>query len=186
MIQLQTNFRAARRTRCWLYHIFAGRKPATLAGVEAVMNEAGRQELPAIRRAVLVGKKISPGNPSVKADGTVVRRRWGELGLSAGKVKANLTADEAVSILKGTTMQTRNQALADLAPRLKNELGGTDLTSILDNLKEYDRSNGVRTLVAANRVKGGLTANETDSILNGTSGTARSQAVSALASTSSH
>ena len=30
---------------------------------------------PAVRRAVLVGNKISPGNPSTKSDGTVVRTR---------------------------------------------------------------------------------------------------------------
>jgi predicted AAA+ superfamily ATPase len=33
---------------------------------------------------VLVGNKISPGNPVVKADGTVVRTLWGELAWQLG------------------------------------------------------------------------------------------------------
>ena len=55
------------------------------------MKEAGVAKLPTVRRVVLVGNKISPGNPVTKADGTVVRTLWGELawqlGFAAGGLK---------------------------------------------------------------------------------------------------
>lgn len=39
-------------------------------------------------RVVLVGNKISPGNPVTKPDGTVVRTLWCELGWQLGGEKA--------------------------------------------------------------------------------------------------
>ena len=46
---------------------------------------------PKVNRVVLVGNKISPGNPVTKSDGTVVRTLWGELawqlGYAAGGLK---------------------------------------------------------------------------------------------------
>src|SRR5467141_1194885 len=55
------------------------------------MQDAGAQMLATTRRVVLVGNKISPGNPVTKADGTVVRTLWGELawqlGYAAGGAK---------------------------------------------------------------------------------------------------
>jgi predicted AAA+ superfamily ATPase len=44
--------------------------------------------VPTARRVVLVGNKISPGNPSTKPDGTVVRTLWGELAWQLGGKKA--------------------------------------------------------------------------------------------------
>ena len=50
-----------------------------------------RSPLPPARRVVIVGNKISPGNPVKKTDGTVVRTLWGELawqlGFAAGGIK---------------------------------------------------------------------------------------------------
>ena len=45
---------------------------------------------------VLVGNKISPGNPVTKADGTVVRTLWGELAWQLGGRKAfdQIAADD--------------------------------------------------------------------------------------------
>ena len=48
------------------------------------MQEAGATTLPTIRRVVLVGNRISPGNPATKPDGTVVRTLWGELAWQLG------------------------------------------------------------------------------------------------------
>ncbi|MCX8005588.1 MAG: DUF499 domain-containing protein, partial [Burkholderiaceae bacterium] len=42
----------------------------------------------AARRVVLVGNKISPGNPATKPDGTVVRTLWGELAWQLGGKRA--------------------------------------------------------------------------------------------------
>ena len=65
--------------------------PSELVGIDAVLAEAGVSKLPKVSRVVLVGNKVSPGNPTVKADGTVVRTLWGELawqlGYAAGGAK---------------------------------------------------------------------------------------------------
>ena len=41
-----------------------------------------------VNRVVLVGNKISPGNPSIKNDGTVVKTLWGELAWQLGTEQA--------------------------------------------------------------------------------------------------
>lgn len=80
VVQLQTNFGGGKtHAMIALYHLFSGRPPAELPGVEAVMAEAGVHTLPQVRRVVLVGNRLSPGNPTTKPDGTVVRTLWGEL-----------------------------------------------------------------------------------------------------------
>jgi predicted AAA+ superfamily ATPase len=89
VVQLQTNFGGGKtHAMLALYHLFSGTAPAGLPGVDAVMAEAGIQALPRVRHVVLVGNRISPGNPSTKPDGTIVRTLWGELawqlGLAAG------------------------------------------------------------------------------------------------------
>ena len=92
VVQLQTNFGGGKtHSMLALYHLFSGASPSGLAGIDGVMQEAKVSVLPSARRAVLVGNKISPGNPSKKSDGTVVRTLWGELawqlGFAAGGVK---------------------------------------------------------------------------------------------------
>ncbi|MEW6420408.1 MAG: Swt1 family HEPN domain-containing protein [Deinococcota bacterium] len=85
VVQLQTNFGGGKtHSMLALYHLFGGAAAADLAGVEAVMAESGVKELPRARRVVLVGNKISPGNPLRKPDGTLVRTLWGELAWQLG------------------------------------------------------------------------------------------------------
>ncbi len=85
VVQLQTNFGGGKtHSMLALYHLFGGTAPADLAGVDAVMAAAGVSRLPTARRVVLVGNKISPGNPVRKPDGTVVRTLWGELAWQLG------------------------------------------------------------------------------------------------------
>ncbi|HEX2218331.1 MAG TPA: Swt1 family HEPN domain-containing protein [Gemmatimonadales bacterium] len=89
VIQLQTNFGGGKtHSMLALYHLFSGVRPAELAGVDSVLAEAGVDTLPTARRAVLVGNKISPGNPVTKPDGTVVRTLWGELAYQLGGAEA--------------------------------------------------------------------------------------------------
>lgn len=89
VVQLQTNFGGGKtHSMLALYHLFGGSAPGDLAGIDAVLAEAGVKTLPKARRAVLVGNKISPGNPVTKADGTVVRTLWGELAWQLGGKKA--------------------------------------------------------------------------------------------------
>ena len=92
MVQLQTNFGGGKtHSMLALYHLLSGTAPNELLGIDAVLKEAGVSKLPGVKRVVLVGNRISPGNPVVKSDGTVVRTLWGELawqlGLAAGGVK---------------------------------------------------------------------------------------------------
>src|SRR6185503_10428491 len=71
VVQLQTNFGGGKtHSMLALYHLFSGAAPSDLAGVDAFLAEAGVKTLPNARRVVLVGNKISPGNPATKADGT--------------------------------------------------------------------------------------------------------------------
>ena len=92
VVQLQTNFGGGKtHSMLALYHLFSGVQPGELAGVDAVMKDAEALQLPAVNRVVLVGNKISPGNPVTKSDGTVVHTLWGELawqlGFAAGGLK---------------------------------------------------------------------------------------------------
>ena len=74
VVQLQTNFGGGKtHSMLALYHLFSGIAPTELAGIDTVMTAAGASKVPTARRVVLVGNKISPGNPSTKPDGTVVR-----------------------------------------------------------------------------------------------------------------
>jgi predicted AAA+ superfamily ATPase len=85
VVQLQTNFGGGKtHSMLALYHLVSGRKASDLVGVEPAMQAAGVSKLPEAKRVVLVGNKLSPGNPSVKADGTVVRTLWGELAYQLG------------------------------------------------------------------------------------------------------
>ncbi len=85
VVQLQTNFGGGKtHSMLALYHLFSGANATDLAGVDAVLAEAGVKSLPRAKCVVLVGNKISPGNPVTKPDGTVVRTLWGELAYQLG------------------------------------------------------------------------------------------------------
>ena len=85
VVQLQTNFGGGKtHSMLALYHLFSGVNPSELVGVDAVLAEARVNSLPKAKCVVLVGNKISPGNPVTKPDGTVVRTLWGELAYQLG------------------------------------------------------------------------------------------------------
>ena len=92
VVQLQTNFGGGKtHSMLALYHLFSGVSTSELVGIDAVMQAAEVKKVPVAKRVVLVGNKISPGNPVTKPDGTVVRTLWGELawqlGFAAGGAK---------------------------------------------------------------------------------------------------
>ncbi|MBI5524652.1 MAG: ATP-binding protein [Desulfarculus sp.] len=108
VVQLQTNFGGGKtHSMLALYHLFSGISPTELTGVEAVMQEAGATSLPTARRVVLVGNKISPGNPVTKPDGTVVRTLWGELAYQLGgkQAYARLAADDERATSPGDVLR---------------------------------------------------------------------------------
>jgi predicted AAA+ superfamily ATPase len=108
VIQLQTNFGGGKtHSMLALYHLFSGIAPTELAGLDAVMKEAETNTLAKARRVVLVGNKISPGNPSTKPDGTVVRTLWGELAWQLGgkQAFARIQADDENATSPGDVLR---------------------------------------------------------------------------------
>jgi len=108
VVQLQTNFGGGKtHSMLALYHLFSGISPTELAGIDAVMREAGADSVPFANRVVLVGNKISPGNPTVKPDGTVVRTLWGELAWQLGGKKAfnRIQADDENATSPGDALR---------------------------------------------------------------------------------
>jgi len=97
VVQLQTNFGGGKtHSMLALFHLFSGVNPSELAGVDSVLAEAGMKTLPTIKPVVFVGNKVSPGNPTVKPDGTVINTMWGELAYQIGGRKAfnRIAADD--------------------------------------------------------------------------------------------
>lgn len=119
VVQLQTNFGGGKtHSMLALYHLFSGTAPGDLLGVDAILAEAEVTKLPdPVRRVVLVGNKISPGNPSVKADGTMVRTLWGELAWQLGGIKAfeKVRADDERATSPGDTLR---ELLNEFGPSL--------------------------------------------------------------------
>jgi predicted AAA+ superfamily ATPase len=108
VVQLQTNFGGGKtHSMLALYHLFSGTPPQELLGVETILRETAMSTLPTVKRVVLVGNRISPGNPVTKADGTVVRTLWGELAWQLGGKKAfeRIRADDEKATSPGDALR---------------------------------------------------------------------------------
>ena len=109
VVQLQTNFGGGKtHSMLALYHLFSGANLGELLGLDEILKAAGGvTALPAVRRVVLVGNRISPGNPVVKPDGTVVRTLWGELAWQLGGRAAydRLRADDERATSPGDVLR---------------------------------------------------------------------------------
>ena len=108
VVQLQTNFGGGKtHSMLALYHLFSGVNASELAGVDAVLADAGVKTPPKAKRVVLVGNKISPGNPVTKSDGTIVRSLWGELAYQLGgkKAFARVKADDEKATNPGDALR---------------------------------------------------------------------------------
>jgi predicted AAA+ superfamily ATPase len=108
VIQLQTNFGGGKtHSMLALYHLFSGIKPTELPGMDEILKQAGADKPVSAKRVVLVGNRISPGNPSVKSDGTVVRTLWGELAWQLGgkKAFARIQADDEKATSPGDALR---------------------------------------------------------------------------------
>jgi predicted AAA+ superfamily ATPase len=88
VIELQTNFGGGKtHSMLALYHLFSGIKLPSIPNLIpliADIDEFVAGQLPTVRRVVIVGNKISPGQPQVKPDGTIVRTLWGEIAWQLG------------------------------------------------------------------------------------------------------
>ena len=108
VVQLQTNFGGGKtHSMLALYHLFSGVSANELTGVDSLLAEAGVSSLPRANRVVLVGNKISPGNPMRKPDGTIVRTLWGELAYQLGGpgAYARVAADDERATSPGDTLR---------------------------------------------------------------------------------
>ena len=97
VVDLQTNFGGGKtHSMIALYHLFSG-LPVTgfPQEVQELLSAAGVNELPAVRRAVLVGTEMSPGQPEIKPDGTEVRTLWGEIAWQLGGIEGYEMVAEA-------------------------------------------------------------------------------------------
>src|SRR5436309_3952539 len=80
IIELQTNFGGGKtHSLLALYHLFSGTSASDLLGMDSLLTEAGLQQVPFTRRAVLVGHDLSPAERRLKKDGNMVHTLWGEL-----------------------------------------------------------------------------------------------------------
>ena len=89
VVELQTNFGGGKtHSMLALYHLFSGADSADLQGVDALLAEAELALPSGVRRVVLVGNRIAPGQPSLKDDGTAVHTLWGEIAWQLGGKEA--------------------------------------------------------------------------------------------------
>lgn len=85
VVELQTNFGGGKtHSMLALWHLFSGTSAGELPGAEELVKESGVPIAQGVRRAVIVGTKISPGQPHKKPDGCVVRTLWGEIAWQLG------------------------------------------------------------------------------------------------------
>ena len=85
VVELQTNFGGGKtHSMLALWHLFGGVPAGQLPGLETVTKIAGVSQPPKVRRAVLVGNRMSPADIHKKPDGTVIRTLWGELAWQVG------------------------------------------------------------------------------------------------------
>lgn len=85
VVELQTTFGGGKtHSMLALYHLFSGTPTAELPYTETILEKAECKTIPTVNRATIVGTKISPGNPSTKDDGTIIRTIWGEIAWQLG------------------------------------------------------------------------------------------------------
>lgn len=96
VIELQTNFGGGKtHSMLALYHLFSGVPSAQLEGIEGILAEAGVDQAPGARRAVLVGTALSPAKVTTKPDGVKVRTLWGEMAWQLGGAEGYAYVREA-------------------------------------------------------------------------------------------
>ena len=89
VVELQTTFGGGKtHSMLALYHLASGARATELAGVDSVIAEVGGPPPQSIKRAVLVGNQLTPGQTDRKAEGVEIHTLWGELAWQLGGKKA--------------------------------------------------------------------------------------------------
>jgi predicted AAA+ superfamily ATPase len=85
VVELQTTFGGGKtHSMLALFHLTAGIPAKDLPGLDSVLGEVGGDLPSSIKRAVLVGNQLTPGQSEKKPDGAEVRTMWGELAWQLG------------------------------------------------------------------------------------------------------
>lgn len=85
VVELQTNFGGGKtHSMLALYHLFSDTPAAELLGVDGLLVEANVNKPASVRRAVLVGTALSPGQRLRSIPGGQVNTLWGELAWQLG------------------------------------------------------------------------------------------------------
>jgi predicted AAA+ superfamily ATPase len=108
VVQLQTNFGGGKtHSMLALYHLFSGTPSSNLPGMEGILKGTSIETIRKVKRVVLVGNKISPGNPVTKPDGTMVCTLWGELAWQLGGKSAyeRVRADDEKATSPGDVLR---------------------------------------------------------------------------------
>jgi predicted AAA+ superfamily ATPase len=85
VVELQTTFGGGKtHSMLALFHLTSGVSAKELPGMESLLAELGGDLPPSIKRAVLVGNQLTPGQVDKKKDGIEVHTLWGELAYQLG------------------------------------------------------------------------------------------------------
>lgn len=85
VVELQTTFGGGKtHSMLALYHLASGVPASELPGMEGVIEEIGGGPPQSIKRAILVGNQLTPGQSDHKTDGVEIRTLWGELAWQLG------------------------------------------------------------------------------------------------------
>jgi len=90
VVELQTNFGGGKtHSMLALYHLFSGTPATQLAGLESILADLdGITHIPPVRRVVLVGTALPPGQAHSAPDGTPIHTLWGEMAWQLGGAEA--------------------------------------------------------------------------------------------------
>jgi len=137
VVQLQTNFGGGKtHSMLALYHMLSGTPHSDLLEVDGVLKAAGVENLPKVNRVVLVGNKISPGNPATKPDGTVVRTLWGEMAWQLGYARGG-TKEAKQAFQRVAADDEKGTSPGDMMRTLFNEYAPTLI--LIDEWVAYAR-----------------------------------------------
>ena len=131
IVQLKTAFGGGKtHTMLALYHLLSqGGGAAQMEGTGAIMREAGVDELPTARLAVIVGVDLSPSETR-RVNGITVRTLW-------GNIAAQLGGREAYAIVKAADENSVAPGAHDLAT-VFDQFGPAVI--LIDELVAYARN----------------------------------------------
>lgn len=88
VIELQTNFGGGKtHSMLALFHLFSGVSATELNGIEKILQEMNLPAIPKVKRVVLVGTALAPGQPRQHPDGTTTNTFWGEMAWQLGQAE---------------------------------------------------------------------------------------------------